>query len=91
MRRQAAAEEEARPAQPVEPCSQGCGRLLRHWIDHFITELASEHRADLSHFLGRCPQPVEPRKQRGVQGGGNCRQWGRSQHRRNLVLAANAL
>jgi hypothetical protein len=41
---------------------------LCHLLDQVVTKLAAEHRANLPDLLGKGPEPIEPRDQRGVQG-----------------------
>ena len=89
LRRDTAAEQQPGLGEPIEPGSQFGGGALRHLFDQFVAELAADDRADLPDLLGDRPEPIEPRDQRGVQGGGDreLRQRGRSQHRGDPIVA----
>ena len=67
MRQRAAAEQQPGVGEAVERGPQLWCRPPRHVLNQIIAELAADNRTDLRNLLGRRPEPIEARDQRGMQ------------------------
>jgi len=87
VRGDAATEQQPGLREPVEPGPQLDVGPLRHRVDQIVAELAAEHGTDLPNLFGDSAEPVEPRDQRGMQGG-RYRKGGRRARRQHGVAVA---
>src|SRR6516165_9655231 len=90
LRHDSAAEQEPGLDEPVKPSPKLVARPLCYLFDQLVAELAPDRRPDLRDLLSDWPEPIEPRDQRGVQCGGDCkgRQWARRKDRGDPVVVA---
>src|SRR5690349_21533460 len=70
VRRNTTAKQKASFGQARQRSLQFGLTALRNRLDQVVREFAADHGSDLCNLPGRRPDPVKPRKQRGMQGRG---------------------
>ena len=66
VRRRAAAKQQPRSGEPVESGLQLDDGSLRYRLNQLVAKLSANHGPDLPNLLGDRPEPIDPRRQRGV-------------------------